>query len=243
MGKRRRLHVHDFEIGDAAHPDWAGHFLDATPLNALVGKFGSGVIEINVWSDCGGYASEMFAGKQLALRALEKFGLNIEFKLHHYCDKDATCLQFASDVHAPRFTSNDIYGRDFGSGLVHNGATMPRQGIDLYVCGFPCGPWSKRGKRLKFEDTNSTVIWQAIKSIRFMKPSMFMLENVVGITQQNNSDGKASDMSAISQFAEEHISEYDCVVVTGICPTSEGYPLRRSRVLILGGERFFIFFK
>lgn len=53
--------------------------------------------------------------------------------------------------------------------------------VDLYVCGFPCQPFSIAGKRGGLADPRGTVIYSCIDYIKKKGPKYFVLENVKGL--------------------------------------------------------------
>ncbi len=58
-------------------------------------------------------------------------------------------------------------------------ATAPS--VDLYVCGFPCQPFSIAGKREGMKDPRGTVIYSCVDYIARQTPKYFILENVKGL--------------------------------------------------------------
>ena len=58
--------------------------------------------------------------------------------------------------------------------------TMPR--CDLYVCGFPCKPFSILNRKSKgFREVQSRPFTAVLQTLRTMLPPVAVLENVVGI--------------------------------------------------------------
>lgn len=186
-------------------------------------------------------STEMFSGSQIKQLALELFGLQLEFRLYFYTDHAAHCQKFVQANWAPEHWSDDIFKRDFDQGKIWCEGSkamvdMPRQGIDLYVCGFPCGPWSLRGNKWGFDDKASECCWYAIRTIKVIKPSIFILENVTRITQSSSTGGEGSDFDQIAAFARQEIPDYASVVMHKLCCTSVGYPTVKNRVKVLGGR-------
>ena len=62
--------------------------------------------------------------------------------------------------------------------------------IDLYVCGFPCQPFSNAGKGKGLEDKRGNVFFSCLDVIKTKKPKYFILENVKGILGNNKLDKK-----------------------------------------------------
>ena len=62
---------------------------------------------------------------------------------------------------------------------------------DLYVCGFPCQPYSSLGQRLGEEDPRTSLLDHVIGYIRRRRPKTFILENVRGfLTTQDGVPGR-----------------------------------------------------
>jgi DNA (cytosine-5)-methyltransferase 1 len=84
------------------------------------------------------------------------------------CEKDKYALESIAANYSPKVLYTDITKRKHSE--------LPD--IDLYVCGFPCQPFSAAGKRLGMEDHRSNIMQHCIKVIRAKKPKYFILENV-----------------------------------------------------------------
>ena len=183
----------------------------------------------------------MFGGERLAKRAKETLGVNLTFKLFMYVDSANHCRTFAEANWSPRHQGLDIFARNFETGKIHcvacdSDIDMPTQGLDIYCCGFPCGPWSLRGNRLGFSDAASQCVWYAIRTIKYVNPVLYMLENVVNITHSHTGTSGVSDFKVISEFAAAELPHYNSCVLTKICPTFSGYPKKKERVIVLGGR-------
>lgn len=57
--------------------------------------------------------------------------------------------------------------------------------FDILCAGFPCQPFSNAGNRLGFEDTRGTLFFEIARILKDKQPSMFILENVEGLTTHN----------------------------------------------------------
>ena len=63
-------------------------------------------------------------------------------------------------------------------------------GLDLYVAGFPCQPWSNIGKKLGALDAEGRglVGYHILMTIQALLPSAFILENVAGLCSASNGE-------------------------------------------------------
>lgn len=113
---------------------------------------------INVTTDCSG-----IDGVILALKDLQ-----IPFKYVSASDVDPMARQVIA-LHQPDQILSDIADQDF-------------KPCDLYVCGFPCQPFSLAGTRDGFQDIRGTVFYHVADFIRKSRPGIFILENVFGLT-------------------------------------------------------------
>lgn len=58
--------------------------------------------------------------------------------------------------------------------------------IDLLSGGYPCQSFSYAGKRLGLEDTRGTLFYSYAKVLKQVKPKMFLVENVKGLTTHDH---------------------------------------------------------
>ena len=157
-------------------PNYADHFvallcehLHHLPANMV----------INMWAYCAGTVSESVAAEKIADAILTRLGKRVKINLHAACDSSKPCETMARSDRSAKHFSRDIFDRDFTAGTFHcdfcqHDELMPTDGVDIYVCCFPCSPWSALGKRLGFNQKASAVIWQAILTIRHMNPCFFL---------------------------------------------------------------------
>ena len=62
------------------------------------------------------------------------------------------------------------------------------QHVDLYICGFPCQPYSSAGLRLGLDDERSSVVHRIVDFLKKARPEAFLLENVRGFLSANNGE-------------------------------------------------------
>ena len=106
------------------------------------------------------------SGIEAPIQALQQ--LRIPFEHSFCCEKDTYALKSIQANYNPKKIYNDITKRKH--------ALLPD--IDMYVCGFPCQPFSLMGNKLGTEDSRSNIMYQCIKVIKKKLPKVFILENV-----------------------------------------------------------------
>ena len=225
-------------------PAWADHFagLLIPQFRQLQSKVGGHGLELTFWSDCGGFAMELIAMREIAASIARLVGLRLTTKLFCFCDNDATCRRFAADNHMPLHMSSDVQHRNFADGTFHcitcgEDHAFPHN-IGVYVCCFPCGPWSRKGKQLGFRDAAGEVVWQALKTIAALKPGVLFMENVTAISCSYSSPGlSVSDLDHICRRMETELPGYRLLTLQNIDPTLMGFPARRNRVALIGARQ------
>ena len=130
-------------------PDWEGELvrLFAEELSQIKASLGEEETIVNVWSDCGGMVTEMFSLRRMASKVRELTGVKFKAKLFCACEQKPELRSFIVTNHAPKHMAKDMLDRDwlnksFKCVESEDPVRMPAQGIDIYVCGFPCGPWT-----------------------------------------------------------------------------------------------------
>lgn len=56
--------------------------------------------------------------------------------------------------------------------------TLPKEKLDIYVCGFPCQSFSQMGEKAGMKDPRGNIMNQCIDVINKKSPKIFILENV-----------------------------------------------------------------
>ena len=113
---------------------------------------------IKIGTDCSGIEAPIQALLQL----------NIPFEHVWACDKDIYVLKSIKANYTPKKIYNDMTKRKHAC----------LSDIDMYVCGFPCQPFSLMGNKMGTEDSRSNIMYQCIKVIQKKLPKVFILENV-----------------------------------------------------------------
>ena len=195
-------------VGGTPMPHWADHCVNllADGFFGFRQKTGNArVVQLSVWSDCGGMGTELIALTHLADSVLGRTQQKLTINNFCFCDKSSRCIEFARANHQPMHISNDIFERDFDKGTFRclscggDGEDHPfPPKMDIYVCCFPCGPWSMKGTRLGFSDRDGTIVRQAAKTINKLMPGVWYMENVMGLScSKTGAEVDATDLSVI----------------------------------------------
>lgn len=98
---------------------------------------------------------------------------------------------------------------------------------DLLLAGFPCQAFSHAGKQLGFEDTRGTLFFNVANILKHKKPSMFLLENVEGLTTHDHGKTFATILGVLNDLG--YYISYD--VINSIY---HNVPQERKRIFIIG---------
>ncbi len=222
------------------HPPWAQtlvrRLIDENILQRTVQERAK--LRLQVWSDCGGIGSEFFAARVLRDVLLKELGLEMEWKLYCHCDTDARARKFVRLNHNASHTSDNMLHRDFALGTFWcdscgQSHLLPQQGIDLYVAGYPCNPWSRRGIRTDFAHPDIQPFLIGIKTVNFLKPAMWLYETTEGVDDHRAGSTHSALDQVLSYIKDTINPPYLSCVVKTFDPTWVGYPTKRPRVFIL----------
>jgi len=160
-------------------------------------------------SDCCGIEAIIFALKKAKIPFIHKFS----------CDSDKNVKKSVLANFKPEIFYDNIFGRDIKN--------MPY--VDLYVCGFPCQPFSLAGKKLGLNDKkNGNIFYECIKYIKAHEPKIFILENVKGLLTNDN--GKTIEVikKTLSSLKDYTV---DYMLLNSM---DYGLPQNRERIFIVG---------
>jgi len=172
---------------------------------------------IRIGTDC--------SGIEAPIQALEQ--LKIPFK-HVFCSEiDKYCIQSIK----ANYNQDIIFGDK--DGLYPEGDITKRNindvpDIDLYVCGFPCQPFSQAGDRKGFIDKKGNVFFGCLKVIQEKTPKIFILENVKGLLSNNKKKTFTKILNELEDLKIYNI--YHKVLNT----KDYGIPQNRERIYIIG---------
>ena len=98
---------------------------------------------------------------------------------------------------------------------------------DLIVGGVPCQAWSIAGKNLGFDDDRGKLWFDAIQTVKKVKPKAFIFENVKGLQDPRN-------LSALNLIISELSKLNYKVKYQVLNATDFGLPQNRERLFIVG---------
>jgi len=169
---------------------------------------------LKIGTDCSGIEAPIQALKQLG----------IPFEHMFSCEVDKYCLLSLRANYDIPIIFDNISTRDIG--LVPD--------IDLYICGFPCQPFSQAGKLKGLSDTRGTVFNNCLEVIKSKRPKYFVLENVKNILTHD----KGNTWNVINTELDK-LSELGYNISWKLMNTREyGIPQNRERVYIVGTKSF-----
>jgi DNA (cytosine-5)-methyltransferase 1 len=164
--------------------------------------------KLRVGTDCSGIEAPIEALKQLKIPYTHVFSSEILFGYDE------------------EYPEGDITKRDIDD--------VPD--IDLYVCGFPCQPFSHAGKRKGSKDKRGNVFWGCYDVITEVQPKYFILENVKGFLTSN----KGKDWDVIEDTLDDFRDIGYQVEWKVLNTKNYGIPQNRERLYIFGtkGKKF-----
>ena len=162
------------------------------------------------------------SGIEAPIQALQQ--LKIPFEHVFCCEKDPYALQSIQANYTPKKIYNDITKRKH--------ALLPD--IDMYICGFPCQPFSLMGNKLGTEDSRSNIMYQCIKVIQKKLPKIFILENVKNFKFIQNGTPFDYLLNQLKNIKNKN-KELAYNVSFDILNTKDyGIPQNRERIFIIG---------
>ena len=103
------------------------------------------------------------------------------------------------------------------------------QKCDIVIGGPPCQGFSMAGRRDK-SDPRNQLIYEYVDIIEKLKPSVFLIENVKGITSMRNKDGEI-----VAEAVRKTFEKIGYKVKYRVLNTADyGVPQRRERVIFIG---------
>ena len=174
---------------------------------------------LRVGTDCSGIEAPIQALLQL----------NIPHKHIFSSEIDKFCIKSIKANYNPEIIFGDKDG-PYPEGDITKRNLKDIPDIDLYVCGFPCQPFSMAGKRGGFNDNRGNVFFSCINVIEYKQPTYFILENVKGILSHD----KGNTWKIILNELEK-LKKYNYNIYWKILNTKDyGIPQNRERIFIIG---------
>ena len=169
---------------------------------------------LRIGTDCSGIEAPIQALLQL----------RIPFQHVFSCEKDPYAVKSIKANYSPDKIYTDITKRKH--------ALLPD--IDIYVCGFPCQPFSLMGKQMGTEDSRSNIMYQCIKVIQKKLPKIFILENVKNFKHIQNGQPFNYLINELKKIKNQN-KEIAYNVYYDILNTKDyGIPQNRERLFIIG---------
>jgi DNA (cytosine-5)-methyltransferase 1 len=166
------------------------------------------VIRMKLGTDCSGIES--------VIQALDK--LKIKYVHMFSSEKDLYARESIKANYRPQILYEDITKRDIKE--------LPK--LDLYVCGFPCQPFSYGGNREGTSDSRSNIFNYCLKTIKWCQPKYFILENVPGLLTIENG-------TVWSSIIKRLYSIPNYTIHYKVLNTRDyGIPQNRERIYIVG---------
>ena len=162
------------------------------------------------------------SGIEAPIQALQQLGIPFEHSFS--CEIDKYALQSIKANYHPKKIYHDITKRKH--------ALLPD--IDIYVCGFPCQPFSLMGNKMGTEDSRSNIMYQCIKVIQKKLPKVFILENVKNFKFIQNGQPFNYLINQLTHIKNKN-KELAYNVYHDILNTKNyGIPQNRERIFIIG---------
>jgi DNA (cytosine-5)-methyltransferase 1 len=171
---------------------------------------------LTIATDCSGIEAPIEALKQM----------KIPFRHIWSCDNDRYVQQSIAANYSPEMFFDDITKR--------NNSKLPSP--DIYVCGFPCQPFSALGTQLGTRDARGNIMFYCIDTIKKTLPKVFILENVrrfKSIQKGKPFNYLLQELNAIKVRGKKVYNVYTDVLNT----KDYGIPQSRNRLFIIGIRR------
>lgn len=160
---------------------------------------------LRVGTDC--------SGIDAPIQALLNIG--IPFTHEFSCDIDEYCRESITANYQPKILYDDMTKK----------RNLPD--IDLYVCGFPCQPFSHAGNREGIYDKRGNLFWYCIDVIKQKNPAIFLLENVKGLLTMNEGETFTIMLTELYKLSYK--------IKWSLLQTYDyGLPQQRERLFIIG---------
>lgn len=159
---------------------------------------------------------EAFAGIGAPRKALMNIGVDFQVKYTSEINNDAIVAY------------RKLYGKNRNLGDISKINEKELDDFDLFVAGFPCQDISHNGKQLGMKKgTRSGLVWDALRIIKYKKPTYIVFENVRNILNDKFKDDLDKIISELKEVG------YD-VQVKLLNSKNFGVCQNRERVFIVG---------
>ena len=167
--------------------------------------------KIRVGTDCSGIEAPIVALKNMGVNFTHIFSSEI----NKYCIKSIKA-NFEPDIIYENMSERN---------------SSELSDIDLYICGFPCQPFSYAGKRKGMNDDRGNIFWNCLDVIKSKKPKYFILENVPGLLTHDNRKTWETIWSSLNDELKNYYIDYKILNSKDF-----GIPQNRQRLFIIGSQ-------
>jgi DNA (cytosine-5)-methyltransferase 1 len=166
------------------------------------------------------------SGIEAPIEALEQ--LRIPYKHRWACEFDEYARKSINANYHPEIMYDDITKRD------HKHLPF----VDIYVCGFPCQPFSTLGKKKGTSDKRSNTMLHVIDVIKSIMPTTFILENVPNFQYIQAGKPYTYLINKLSKLKDHAGDSYAYDIQIEVLNTKHyGIPQNRSRLYIIGVKK------
>lgn len=146
-------------------------------------------------------------------------------------EQGGRCLYSSEWDRYAKMTYTANYGQvPFGDITKASTKSFIPQNFDVLTAGFPCQPFSISGKKLGFEDTRGTLIYEVFQILESHRPKVVMLENVKHLVHHD----KGNTLRVIIK----HLNELGYTTSWDVLNANRfGIPQNRERVIIVGSSK------
>jgi len=168
-------------------------------------------------------AISLFSGAGGDTRGMEDAGLNVVGFVEY--DKEAI------KTHKLNFQDCKLIGEDITQ-IKDEDLTKYKGKIDIIFGGFPCTPFSKAGKQNP-EDKRNQLYLEFIRIVNIIEPKIIIAENVEGLKNVKNKDGKSFKDIIIDDFKNQAGYFLEAKLYNTI---DFGVPQKRKRFIFIGSR-------
>ena len=167
-----------------------------------------GKTKLRIGTDC--------SGIEAPIQALKK--MKVDFSHEFSSEIDENCIKSIYANYNPKILYRNMIQR--------NNKELPD--IDIYVCGFPCQPYSNDGLKKGLKDERSSPMLVCIDVINQKLPKIFILENVAAFKTTNNGEAFKYLLKELEKKRKYNIY----IEILNAC--DYGLPQNRKRIFIIG---------
>jgi len=173
--------------------------------------------ELTIGTDCSGIEAPIQALKQMKR----------SFRHLWACDYDKYSKESIYANYSPETWYDNMVTR--------NNKTLPKTDLDIYVCGFPCQPFSLMGKKQGTKDKRGNIMMECVSVIKYKLPKIFILENVKNFKSIQNGEPFNFLIKTLENIKDPKNKEKAYNIYYDVLNTRDyGIPQNRERIFIIG---------